>query len=109
VARCTTVHETIAATSCHLACFQETKLRHIDAGLATYLGTYKLKSFAFKPSRGSRGGILILWDDNFLDAENIQIGRYSLSAQINVKRSNTSFRITTVYRPMRSNEKKCFS
>lgn len=61
-ARCMVVHETIKATSCHIVCIQETKLSHIDAHLASFVGGYRLNSFTFKPEQGTRGGILILWD-----------------------------------------------
>ena len=58
-----TVHETIAATSCHLACLQETKLAAMDQFTAAFLGGARLKSFAQRPAVGTRGGILLLWDD----------------------------------------------
>ena len=59
-ARCLAVHETIAANTCHIACLQETKLQHLDDGLACFLGAYRLNCFAYKPALGTRGGILIL-------------------------------------------------
>jgi hypothetical protein len=63
-ARSLAVHETIAATPCQLVCLQETKLQTIDQSLAAFLGSYKLNSFAFKLSVGTKGGILLLWNDS---------------------------------------------
>jgi hypothetical protein len=48
-----TVHETIANSSCHIACLQETKLHSISAFDASYIGGYRLKSFAYKPADGT--------------------------------------------------------
>ena len=71
-----TVHETIATSSCHLVCLQETKLQVIDSFIATYLGGYRQKNFAYKPADGTKGGILLLWDDNVVNISNVQIGSY---------------------------------
>lgn len=61
IAKCMTIHEMMAGTACNIAsCLQETKLRAIDDQLACYLGGYKLDKHAFKPARGTRGGILLL-------------------------------------------------
>ena len=46
--RTATVHETIATSSCHLVCLQETKLQVIDPFTAAYLGGQRLKNFAYK-------------------------------------------------------------
>jgi exonuclease III len=66
-ARCLAVHEMIATTPCNLVCLQETKLQTIDLSLATFLGAYKLNHFAFKPATGTKGGILLLWNDLEID------------------------------------------
>jgi len=84
-ARCLAVHETIAANTCHIAYLQETKLQHIDDGLARFLGAYKLNCFAYKPSVGTKGGILILWNDAVVDLSNIAIGRFSVSATVQLR------------------------
>jgi exonuclease III len=93
VARCLTVHETIAATPCQIACLQETKLQSIDTALATFLAVYRLNNFAFKPVVGTKGGILLLWNDSEVDLTNIRLGRYSLSADAIIRRCMTTFTI----------------
>jgi exonuclease III len=101
-ARCLAVHETIAANTCHIACLQETKLQHVDSGLARFLGVYSLNCFAYKPANGTRGGILILWNDAFVDLSDISIGRYSVLATVNLQQDETaSFTLSTVYGPSR--------
>lgn len=55
-----------------------------------------------------RGGILLLWDEDHVRVENVHHGDYTLSAQITIISSNTSFKFTTVYGPTRYNLKDVF-
>lgn len=107
-ARCVTVHELLSATTCHFVCLQETKLANIDGSLAAFLGGYKLNNFAFKPANGTRGGILLIWDDNYVHLQDIQINRFSVSATVTLKESSTPFYVTVVYGPSRDNLKSAF-
>jgi len=49
-ARHDTVHETVASTLCHIACFQETKLSTIDQFPASYLGGHRLNATTSSPN-----------------------------------------------------------
>jgi exonuclease III len=71
-----TVHATIADSSCHIVCLQETKLESISAFEASYIGGYRLKSFAERPAIGTRGGILLLWDELVVHVSNIQTSEF---------------------------------
>jgi len=104
--RCLAVHEMIASTSCHIACLQETKLQSLDGTLARFLGAYRLNQFTYKLAHGTKGGILVLWNDNALDLQNIQIGRYSITATLTMRYSAASFVLTTIYGPSRRVKKK---
>jgi hypothetical protein len=95
-------------TKCTLACFQETKLQSIDDGLARFLGGYKLDKFAFKPARGTRGGILLLWSSGDFDVQEVRIGRFSISAQVMAIVTGTTFLLTAVYGPTRHHLKDAF-
>jgi exonuclease III len=61
--RYATVHETMASSTCHIMCLQETKLEAISMFDASYFGENSL-SFAKQPAIGTRGGILLLWDNS---------------------------------------------
>ena len=101
-ARCLAVHETITATACHIACLQETKLHHIDDGLARFLGAHRLNRFTCKPANGTKGGILILWNDAFVSLADIVIGHFSIMATVQLQQHLTkSFSLSTVYGPSR--------
>ena len=103
-----TVHETIAATSCHLACLQETKLEVLDQFTASFLGGARLKSFAHRPALGTRGGFLLLWDDDVVAVSDIVLSVYCLSATVLIRESGVSFKITVVYGPTASSCKNAF-
>ena len=102
------MHGFLSSTSCHVACFQETKLSNFDNHLATFLGGYRLDNFAYKPAAGTRGGILLLWNSNFVDLQNISIRRFSISAMVTLIDSNISFLMTAVYGPTRDLLKPAF-
>jgi exonuclease III len=98
----------LAATPCQIACLQETKLWSIDNDLAAFLGAYKLTSFAFKPATGTRGGILLLWNDLDIEMNDVRIGQYSLTAEVTIRHCISTFILTVVYGPSRRAEKNAF-
>jgi exonuclease III len=105
-----TVHETISASSCHIVCLQETKLQPISQFDACYIGGNRLRSFAEKPAIGTRGGILLLWDNTVVDVTNVITTEFCMSADVHVLNSNGEgdFKITGVYGPTASNRKHDF-
>lgn len=98
----------IATTPCQIACLQETKLHTIDTELARFLGAYKLNSHIYKPANGTRGGILLLWNDTVVNVSNTQIGSYSISADVTNRHCMSTYRMTTVYGPSRRGDKEAF-
>lgn len=98
-ARKATVNATIAASSCQLVCLQETKLDSVDKFVAAFLGGNRLQSFAQRPALGTRGGILLLWDDNVLDVSDITTSTYCLSGMVRIRATDVCFRVTSVYGP----------
>lgn len=103
-----TVHELMAATHCHLACFQETKLASVDRALAAFLSGYRHYCLTHKPAQGTRGGILLLWNDNHIDLHDVFIGRFSVTATVSIKQCGTTFSLTVVYGPAWDNRKQAF-
>ena len=106
--RCSTVNATIASSSCHVVCLQETKLGNIDRFTAASLGGQRLRSFAQRPANGTRGGILLLWDDLLVDVSDISLNTYCLSAMVSVRGTDVLFKITSVYGPTDNSCKDAF-
>lgn len=107
-ARCLAVHETLKSTTCHIACFQETKLQNVDNALASFLGGFRLNNFIFKPAQGTRGGIIVLWNDNTVQISEVQIGSFSLSTMVTIQNSGTAFLLTSVYNLSKRPQKTAF-
>ena len=93
--RRSTIRETITATPCHLVCLQEKKLEQVDLSMASSLGGPRLKSFVQRPAIGTRGGILLLWDEDLVEVKDISTGTFFLSATITIICTDTSFKFTT--------------
>uniref|UniRef100_A0ACD6AT57 Uncharacterized protein n=1 Tax=Avena sativa TaxID=4498 RepID=A0ACD6AT57_AVESA len=105
-----TVHETIASSSCQIVCLQETKLSSVSSFDAVYIGGNRLRGYAERPANGTRGGILLLWDDSLMQLSDVQLSEFCLSAKIHFLNSNgeNDFKITTVYGPTASSRKDDF-
>jgi exonuclease III len=101
------VHGTIANSSCHIVCLQETKLEAISSFDASYIGGFRLKSFTERPTIGTRGGILLLWDERVIELTNIVPYEFCLSANVHIINSSGEgdFKITAVYGLMASGRK----
>lgn len=92
-ARRSTVQQVLASSSCHIVCLQETKMSSIDEWLTLDVGGFRLRSFTFLPVggiSGTRGGILILWNNDVVNLDCITKRDFSLSATVNIKATATS-------------------
>ena len=103
-----TVSATIAASSCHIVCLQETKLHNVDIFTASFLGGNGLRNFAQRPADDTRGGILFLWDDHLVEMSNITATTFCLSAMVRIRDSEVQYKLTTVYGPADSSRKDAF-
>lgn len=84
------------------------KLQNIDSSLASFLGAYKLDNFVFKPTTGTKGGILLLWKDVEVAVTNVHVGRYSITAEVTLHHYLTPFTISVVYGPSKRSKKESF-
>lgn len=64
--------------------------------------------FAQHSAIGTRGGILLLWNEDFVKVEDVSLGTYSLSAKVTIISSDTTFKLTNFYGPTRNNLKDAF-
>ncbi|XP_071681673.1 uncharacterized protein [Lolium perenne] len=105
-----TVHEIIASSSCQIVCLQETKLDSVSPADAIYIGGNRLKCFAERPSIGTKGGILLLWDDSVVQLTNVVLSDHCLSAHVHLINTDHEgdFKITGVYGPTASSQKDPF-
>nr|ABB47228.1 retrotransposon protein, putative, LINE subclass [Oryza sativa Japonica Group] len=84
----------------------ETKLDDVsDSVMLRTLGGRFVRSYAYLPADGSRGGILLACDDNYFSISDITLRQYSLSATITMKEEILAWSITVVYGPQLEEQK----
>lgn len=98
-ARRETVLRLIQVVQPSIVCLQETKVEVIDTLLGMQFLGPRLNNFDYLPAEGVRGGVLIAWDEDLIEACDSTMHEFSLSLQITMKNSNISFTLTSVYGP----------
>jgi exonuclease III len=73
------VRSMIQSVNQKLVCLQETKLSHISPQLATETLGSRFNEFRFQPANGTRGGIMLEWNSEYIQATDLRIERFTLS------------------------------
>jgi exonuclease III len=90
-----------------VVCLQETKMPVIDDPMIYgMLGTDF--SYAFVPTEGSRGGILVAWRSSIWSGMNIHISMHALTLRLSHHSLNHLWWLTVVYGPPHDDEKEFF-
>jgi exonuclease III len=80
-------------------CLQETKLADISSFLASSFVPPSLRTFVFKPSVGSSGGIITAWDDRLLELTHHSIDDFAVTTTFSLRSDDLLFTIVNVYGP----------
>jgi hypothetical protein len=86
-------------------CLQETKCEFFDQRFIRKFCPKRFDSFAYSPSVGASGGILVLWNSSVFSGSLQQIERFAVSIQFTSVHNNDSWNLTTVYGPCQGNER----
>lgn len=65
------IRDTVRDACCDIFCFQETKRQHFDSNFIKNLCTPDFDSFAYLPSIGASGGLLICWKSRFFEGQKV--------------------------------------
>ncbi|GMI80831.1 hypothetical protein HRI_001752400 [Hibiscus trionum] len=87
---------------------QETKLQAISISLYRRLGVKHDFDKIFSPSEGSAGGLLCVWDKNFLNIANSFVDRRFIALFGQIKGSLEQYGFINVYAPYVESEKVSF-
>jgi hypothetical protein len=68
----------------------------------------RLSKFAYLPSVGASGGILIVWNDAIFNGDLLFQNNFSISINFTCKLSNDSWVLTSVYGPCQAEQKALF-
>jgi exonuclease III len=83
-----------------LVCLQETKLSLITLQLATETLGQRFNDYKYLRANGTRGGILLGWHSDFIEASNLLLKQFSLSMMTVWPTWEVSpFLLTMVYSP----------
>jgi hypothetical protein len=67
-----------------------------------------IDGYEFLPAVGTRGGILLTENSDYIEASNVQCRNYSLTMEIKIRMNNSAFQLTIVYGPTDDSEKEAF-
>ncbi|KAM0825513.1 hypothetical protein ACQ4PT_069506 [Festuca glaucescens] len=108
-ARRDAVRDLIRDTHATIVCLQETKLDLVDDALiSATLGPSFTANYAFLPSIGTSGGIILSVSDAFFTLSDVHVTANTLSASITMLSEGTTWSITCVYGPQGESEKLMF-
>jgi len=108
VDKCNAVKEKIEESACSIFCIQETKRSNFDHSYIKKLAPKRFNKFAFSPSDGASGGILIGWISSIFSGEVLQINKFSVTVQFSSAHNGQIWKLTTVYGPCHGPERDVF-
>lgn len=83
----------------YVLCIQETKMNVMAAGVVSYLWGSATYGFSFQPSVGASGGLLTVWDTNFVEATSTSSFNHVLVVRGRIIHTGQEFAIANVYAP----------
>jgi endonuclease/exonuclease/phosphatase family metal-dependent hydrolase len=93
------VFSKIDESSASIVCLQETKKEDIDMSFIKSFAPRRLDKFAFVPSDGASGGLLIIWANNLFTGQVILQESFGLAIEFHSNLSSDNFTLVNVYGP----------
>ena len=93
------VRQKIEESQCSIACLQETKCSSFDSRSIKSFCPKRFDSFAFSPSIGASGGILVVWNSSVFIGTLIEVQQFALVIQFTSRQNNESWTLVVVYGP----------
>lgn len=102
------IRHTVISEKLDILCLQETKLRSFDDNLRKETVGRRLNAFVTLNSQGSRGGILIVWQDRRFTLLQQSQSDFCLTVQLRDTLLNHTIQMTGVYGPTNSSQRTNF-
>lgn len=93
------LYQQIDISACHILCLQETKKQNFVLADIKNFAPKHFDSFAFSPSRGASGGILVAWVSRLLQGSTVQINDYAVTVKFSSNLNNATWFLCCVYGP----------
>ncbi|KAJ1266847.1 hypothetical protein BS78_07G010400 [Paspalum vaginatum] len=106
--KCNAVRGKIEESACDVYCIQETKRSSFDHSYIRKLAPKRFDKFAFSPSEGASGGILVGWNSSIFTGEVTHTKKFAISVKFTSVHDNSNWILTTVYGPCQGEERDNF-
>ena len=93
------VRAKIEESRCSIICLQETKCDTFDIRMIRSSCPRRFDQFAFSPSVGASGGILIIWNSSVFEGQLLETQRYSVVVSFKSVHSSEKWTMVSVYGP----------
>ena len=93
------VRAKIEESNCSIVCLQETKCESFDLKFIRQFCPRRFDNFAFAPSHGASGGILVVWNSAFFSGCLIEIQRFAVVVSFTSIHNSEVWNLVSVYGP----------
>jgi hypothetical protein len=102
------IYNKIDESNCSIICLQETKCQSFDHSFIRSFCPKRFDRFAFSPSIGASGGIIVLWNSSVFNGSVLEIHRSAIRIQFSSTYNNQPWQLVTVYGPCSGIERDQF-
>jgi exonuclease III len=102
------VRSKIEESKCDVICLQETKCESFDWSLIRKFCPKRFDNFAFSPSVGASGGIIVIWNSSVFTGVLVQSVKYGVQVEFTSVHNNESWNLICVYGPCQGEERDNF-
>jgi exonuclease III len=106
--KCFAVRQKIEESCCSVFCIQETKLETVTALHLKKLAPKRFSNFAFSPSIGASGGILIGWNESLFQGTIREINAFSVTVEFLFRLSVEGWILFAIYGPCHGPDRVVF-
>jgi exonuclease III len=105
--KCNAIKEKIEESACAVFCIQETKRDHFEHSIKK-LAPKRFNKFAFSPSEGTSGGILMGWNSSIFSGEVIQINKFAVIVKFTSMYNGQVWNLISIYGPCQGPDRDNF-
>jgi hypothetical protein len=91
------VHNKIEESMASIVCLQETKKESFDSSFIKGFAPRRLDQFAYVPSDGASGGLLVLWTSNLFSGQVLLQESFGLVIHFQSTLSGDNFTLVNIY------------
>jgi exonuclease III len=102
------LHEKVSESGCAVVCVQETKKENFDRKFIRGCLTEQFDNFAFSPSNGASGGILVAWKTSIFSGMLLEVHSFGMIILFRSAHTNQSWKLVVVYGPCQGEDRDNF-